>query len=55
MRSSGEPWQVHTLHLGGKVLDLPCLRAYDQEFEEGIEQGIDAFIEDKLEDGILLI
>ncbi len=46
--------------MGGKVLDLPCFKAYDQGLEQGleqgreqgIEQGIEAFIEDKIEDGI---
>ena len=31
--------------MGGKVLDLPCFRAYDQGLEEGIEQGIEQGIE----------
>ena len=46
--------------MGGKVLDLPCFKAYDQGLEQGIEQGleqgreqgIEAFIEDKIEDGV---
>lgn len=38
--------------MGGKVLDLPGFRLYDQGLEQGIEQGIRVFIEDKLEDNV---
>ncbi len=34
--------------MSGKILDLPEFKAYDQ----GVEQGIRIFIEDKFEDGI---
>ena len=42
--------------MGGKVLDLPGFRIYDEGKEEGIkegkEEGIKAFIEDKIEDNV---
>ncbi len=40
-------WKQKWATLWEKVLELPCFKAYDQ----GLEQGIEVFIKDKVEEG----